>query len=146
MFWLATARGTCASPRKVVLIGAMDGSMQELKPADGDEGRSAPWPWPGPREMLTIFTAGWLGGAGLLTLFGPHMALSYRMMGASEAVAAALWFVPRLRLAGFGAMLAVLAIGVLRDLAGGERPGALVFYAAVVAYLAYEERRGKTGA
>jgi hypothetical protein len=122
----------------------MDGSMQELKPADGDEDRAAPgWPWPSPREMLTIFTAGWLGGAGLLTLFGPNMALSSRLMGGWEAAAAALWFVPRLRMAGFGAMLAVLAVAVVRDLVTGERPGALIFYAAVVAYLAYEERRAR---
>jgi hypothetical protein len=47
-------------------------------------------------------------------------------------------------MAGFGAMLAVLAAALVRDLLVGDRPGAVIFYAAVVAYLAYEERRTKS--
>ena len=141
---LATDGGTGAASQKVYLIGAMDGSMQDLKPAEGDEEHAAHgWPWPGPRELLTVFTAGWLGGAGVLTLLSPHVALPMRLLAAAEAIAAAFWFAPRLRMAGFGAMLAVLAIGGLRELAAGQRPGALIFYAAVVVYLAVEERRAK---
>lgn len=127
--------------QKVYLSSAMDGSMQDLKPSAGDEdGAATDRSWPAPRELLTIFTAGWLGGAGLLTLFAP-VSLPVRLLSFAEAVAAALWFVPRLRMAGFGAMLAVLAVAALRDLATGEHPGSVIFYAAVVTYLVIEERR-----
>jgi hypothetical protein len=125
----------------------MDGSMQEVRPAESGEEQAAPArPWPGPRELLTLFTAGWLGGAGLLTALSPHLDASLRLLGVGETLAAVLWFVPRLRMSGFGAMLAVLAVAALRGVAVGERPGVLVFYAAVVVYLAVEEHRAKTAA
>jgi hypothetical protein len=58
-------------------------------------------------------------------------------------VAAILWFFPRLRMAGFGAMLAVLAIGAVFDLSTGRSPGAIIFYMVVVGYLAVTARSGK---
>ncbi len=88
-----------------------------------------------------LFTAGWLGGLGLLTVFGHRASLPERLIGAAEAVAAILWFVPRLRIAGFGAMIAVLLVASVHHLLAGHLPGALIFYAAVTVYLAFEENR-----
>ncbi len=107
---------------------------------DGEPNAATGFPH-SPREILCLFTAGWLGGAGILMLFNPAAPLPARVVAAAQAVAATLWFIPRLRMAGFGAMLAVLALAIVRALIGGVSPGALVFYVAVVAYLAFEERR-----
>jgi hypothetical protein len=92
-----------------------------------------------PREILTVFTAGWLGGLGLLSLIGAHQTWPGRLLGLVELCAAVLWFVPRYRVSGYGAMLAVLVVAALRQVISGQLPGALVFYAAVVIYLAFED-------
>src|ERR1700761_1192695 len=119
----------------------MDGSMQDIRPSDSGEDRPDPKiAAPTPREALLVFTAGWLGGSGLFTALNPNVEGSVRVLAAAEAVAAALWFAPRLRLAGFGAMLAVLVVSILRDLLDGAPSGSLIFYAAVVVYLAVVER------
>lgn len=100
-----------------------------------------------PREILMIFTAGWLGGLGVLSALDPHDPAPMRVIGLAQAIAAALWFSPRTRTFGFGASLAVLAVAAVRWLIAGQLPGALVFYAAVVLYLAAEEHRaGKASA
>lgn len=118
--------------------------MQDFRPPESGQDRAAPHaPGPGAREVLLVFTAGWLGGAGVLTALAPGMDFPVRLLAWAEALAAALWFVPRLRMAGFGAMLAVLAAALVRDLMVGDRLGPLIFYAAVVVYLAYEEHRAK---
>jgi hypothetical protein len=96
-----------------------------------------------PREIFFLFTAGWLGGQGALALVGAHASWPERIVGGAELAAAVLWFVPRLKLAGFGAMLAVLAVAAVRQFVSGQLPGALIFYAAVVFYLAVEEERAK---
>ncbi len=96
-----------------------------------------------PREVLMLFTAGWLGGQGLLAIFSRYAFLPERLTGGAELLAAALWFVPRMRQAGFGAMLAVLVVAALRQFLSGQTPGAVIFYAAVVLYLAVEEERAK---
>ncbi len=97
------------------------------------------WSMIGPREVLMLFTAGWLGGQGALTLAARTATSAERVLGAAELISAVLWFVPKLRLAGFGAMVAVLAIAVIYQLLAHQLPGALVFYAAVTLYLAAEE-------
>lgn len=118
--------------------------MRDFRPSDNGRERAAPGAsGPGAREVLLVFTAGWLGGAGLLTAFAPGLDYAVRLLAWAEAIAAGLWFFPRLRMAGLGAMLAVLAAALLRDLAVGDRPGAVIFYAAVVIYLAVEERRAR---
>jgi hypothetical protein len=91
------------------------------------------------REILTVFTAGWLGGLGLLSLISAHQTWPGRLLGLVELCAAVLWFVPRYRVSGYGAMLAVLVVAALRQVIAGQLPGALVFYAAVVVYLAFED-------
>jgi hypothetical protein len=122
----------------------MDGSMQDIRPSDSGEDRPEPKiAAPTPREALLVFTAGWLGGSGLFTALNPTVEGSVRVLAAAEAVAAALWFAPRLRLAGFGAMLAVLAVSIIRDLVDGAPSGSLIFYAVVVIYLAVAERAQK---
>jgi hypothetical protein len=122
----------------------MDGSMQDFRPSDGDqdraENRAAALT---PREALLVFTAGWLGGAGLLTAFSPVADLGTRLLAAAQMIAAVLWFAPRMRMSGFGASLAVLAIVALRQLVTGRPPGAAVFYAAVVVFLAVTERAAR---
>jgi len=119
--------------------------MQDIRPSDSGEDRPEPKiAAPTAREALLVFTAGWLGGSGLFTALNPTVDGSVRVLAAAEAVAAALWFAPRLRLAGFGAMLAVLVISILRDMLVGAPSGALIFYAAVVIYLAVMERAGKS--
>jgi hypothetical protein len=124
----------------------MDGSMQDIRPSDNGEHRPEPKiAAPTAFEALLVFTAGWLGGSGLFTALNPAAEGSVRVLAAAEAVAAALWFAPRLRLAGFGAMLAVLVVAILRDLLNGAPPGALIFYAAVVVYLAVVERARAAG-
>jgi hypothetical protein len=97
-----------------------------------------------PREVLTLFTAGWLGGQGALTMISRVSTGGERVLGGAELAAAALWLIPKLRLAGFGAMIAVLAVAAGHQLFSHQLPGALIFYAAVTAYLAVEEglRRG----
>ena len=92
-----------------------------------------------PREILLMFTAGWLGGQGALALLGRYAEWPERLVGGAELAAAILWFIPGLRQAGFGAMLAVLLIAATHQITVGQMPGALVFYAVVVAYLALEE-------
>lgn len=115
--------------------------MQDIRPSDSGENRPEPKvAAPGAREALLVFTAGWLGGSGLFTALNPMVEGPVRVLAAAEAVAAALWFAPRYRLAGFGAMLAVLVISIIRDLLNGAPPGALIFYAVVVIYLAVAER------
>jgi hypothetical protein len=96
-----------------------------------------------PREILMLFTAGWLGGQGALALFARYAGWPERLAGAAELIAASLWLFPRFRQAGFGATLAVLAVAALHQFTSGQMPGALVFYAAVVVYLAVEEERAK---
>jgi hypothetical protein len=95
-----------------------------------------------PREALLIFTAGWLGGTGLLTALDGATALEVRLIAGAEAVAAVLWFIPRLRMSGLGAMMAILVLAILHHLLAGIYPGALVFYLAVVVYLAVDRRKG----
>lgn len=90
------------------------------------------------REVLTLFTAGWLGGVGLMTLADAHAPLAARILGLAQLVIAAMWFAPKLRVAGYGAMLAVLLIAAVRIVIAGQLPGALIFYAAIVIYLAAE--------
>ena len=96
-----------------------------------------------PREVLLIFTAGWLGGLGAITALGSHAAWAARLLGLAEAVAAVFWFPPRTRAFGFGLMLAVLAVAGVHHLMARQLPGALIFYAAVVVYLAAEEQRAR---
>ena len=118
--------------------------MQDFRPPDSGQDRAAPdASGPGAREVLLVFTAGWLGGGGVLTALAPGMDFPVRLLAWAQALAAALWFAPRLRMAGFGAMLAVLGAALIRDLLVGDRMGPLVFYAAVVIYLAVAERRPK---
>jgi hypothetical protein len=120
----------------------IDGSMQDIRPSDSGEDRSeAKIAAPTAREALLVFTAGWLGGSGLFTAVNPSVEGSVRLLAAAEALAAALWFFPRLRLAGFGAMLAVLVTSIIRDLLHGAPSGSLIFYVVVVIYLAVAERR-----
>jgi hypothetical protein len=95
-----------------------------------------------PREALFIFTAGWLGGTGLLTALDRGAGLDVKLIALGEAVAAVLWFIPRLRLSGLGAMLAILALAIVHHLLAGIYPGALIFYLAVVVYLAVDRRNG----
>jgi hypothetical protein len=97
-----------------------------------------------PREMLLMFTAGWLGGQGALSMLGHYVTWPERIVGAAELAAAVLWFIPGLRQAGFGAMLGVLLIAALHQITMGQLPGAIVFYVVVVAYLALEEIQRKT--
>jgi hypothetical protein len=128
----------------------MDGSMQDLRPQDrpseSDESRAQTGAdAPTPREALRIFTAGWLGGAGLLTAVSGMASPAMRWLAVAQAVAAVVWFFPKLRMAGFGAMLAVLAITAVLDLAIGRQPGAIIFYAAIVGYLVWTERRRAEG-
>jgi hypothetical protein len=96
-----------------------------------------------PREILMVFTAGWLGGLGALSALNPHASAAERMVGLAEAVAAVFWFPPRTRTFGFGAMLAVLAVAAVHHLMAGSLPGAVIFYAAVVLYLTIEEARSR---
>jgi hypothetical protein len=96
-----------------------------------------------PLEILRLFTAGWLGGQGLLAVIDRYNGWPDKALGAAELVAAALWFVPRLRQAGFGAMLAVLAVDAVREFVSGRLPGALIFYGAITLYLAVEEERSR---
>jgi hypothetical protein len=118
--------------------------MQDIRPSDSGEDRpERKIAGPTAREALLVFTAGWLGGSGLFTALNPTVEGPVRGLALAEAVAAALWFAPRLRLAGFGAMLAVLVISIIRDLMDGAPPGSLIFYAAVVIYLAVAERAQK---
>jgi hypothetical protein len=118
--------------------------MQDVRPSDSGEDRpERKIAAPTAREALLVFTAGWLGGSGLFTALNPTVEGAVRGLAAAEALAAALWFAPRLRLAGFGAMLAVLMISIVRDLMDGAPPGSLIFYAAVVIYLAVAERTEK---
>ncbi len=91
------------------------------------------------REILLMFTAGWLGGQGALTLFAHYAGWPERLAGGAELAAAILWFIPGLRQAGFGAMLAVLLVAAMHQVSVGQLPGAIIFYAVVVAYLALEE-------
>jgi hypothetical protein len=122
----------------------MDGSMQDLRPSDSGEDRpQTGTAAPTPREALLVFTAGWLGGAGLLTSLSGFASPAMRWLGVAQVVAAIVWFFPKRRMAGFGAMLAVLAIAALIDMATGRAPGAVVFYAVVVAYLAVTERKAE---
>lgn len=115
--------------------------MQDIRPSDGGEDHREPKiAAPTAREALLVFTAGWLGGSGLFTALNPTVETPVRLLAAAEAVAAALWFAPRLRLAGFGAMIAVLVISTVRDLLIGAPSGSLIFYAVVVIYLAIAER------
>ncbi|HEY3814804.1 MAG TPA: hypothetical protein VGL66_16420 [Caulobacteraceae bacterium] len=92
-----------------------------------------------PREILLMFTAGWLGGQGALAVLERYASWPERLAGGAELIAAILWFVPGARQAGFGAMLAVLLVAALHQVTVGQLPGALIFYAVVVAYLALEE-------
>jgi hypothetical protein len=116
--------------------------MQDFRPSDSDQDRTETAPQaPTPREALLVFTAGWLGGAGLLTAVSGMASPGMRWLGAAQAAAAVVWFFSRLRMAGFGAMLAVLAITAVIDLLTGRAPGAVIFYAAIVGYLAATERR-----
>jgi hypothetical protein len=92
-----------------------------------------------PREILLMFTAGWLGGQGALTLIARFVEWPERLAGAAELGAAILWFIPGLRQAGFGAMIAVLLVAAMHQITVGQLPGAIIFYAVVVAYLALEE-------
>ena len=118
--------------------------MQDIRPSDsGEDHREQKIAAPTAREALLVFTAGWLGGSGLFTALNPTVETPVRLLAAAEAAAAALWFVPRLRLAGFGAMLAVLVISIIRDMLDGAPSGSLIFYAAVVVYLAVAERTQK---
>jgi hypothetical protein len=94
-----------------------------------------------PREILLLFTAGWLGGLGALTAVDGSAPLPARLIGLAEAAAAATWFAPKLRVTGFGAMLAILAVAALYHAAQHQAPGPILFYAAVVFYLAVEETR-----
>lgn len=96
-----------------------------------------------PREILMIFTAGWLGGLGAVLALNGDASAAQRLVGGAEALAAIFWFPPRTRAFGFGAMLAVLAVAAVHHLMARELPGALVFYAAVVVYLAVEEGRAR---
>jgi hypothetical protein len=96
-----------------------------------------------PREALLIFTAGWLGGTGLLTALDGATALNVKLIALGEAAAAVLWFIPRLRMSGLGAMMAILALAILHHLLTGTYPGALIFYLAVVVYLAVDLRKGR---
>jgi hypothetical protein len=106
---------------------------QERPPA------SSFWSTIGPREVLMVFTAGWLGGQGALTIVARTATPGERVLGAAELISAILWFIPKLRLAGFGAMIAVLALAAIYQLLAHQLPGALIFYAAVTLYLAAEE-------
>ena len=118
--------------------------MQDIGPSDSGEDRpERKIAAPTAREALLVFTAGWLGGAGLLTALNPAVDGAVRGLAAAEAVAAALWFAPRLRLAGFGGMLAVLVTSIIRDFLHDAPPGSLIFYAVVVIYLAAAERAQK---
>ena len=99
-----------------------------------------------PREIFLLFTAGWLGGGGALAAINQGLAWPDRLIGAAQAIAAILWFVPKLRLSGLGAMLAVLVIEAVRQMLQGGAPGPLVFYAATVAYFTAEEGRATSPA
>jgi hypothetical protein len=99
-----------------------------------------------PREIFILFTAGWLGGGGALAAMSATSAWPDRLIGAAQVVAAVLWFIPKLRPSGFGAMLAVLIIEAIRQVMIGAAPGSLVFYAAVVAYFTIEDGRTKPSA
>jgi hypothetical protein len=96
-----------------------------------------------PRELLILFTAGWLGGLGALTALNAQVPWPARVIGVAEVAAAVAWFVPRARPAGFGAMLAILAVAALYHFTLHQVPGPLLFYAAVVLYFAVEETRLK---
>lgn len=111
--------------------------------SDNEERRGPGHTWPqiAPFEVLMLFTAGWLGGQGALTMVARTATGAERVMGGAELISAVLWFVPRLRLAGFGATVAVLAIAIVYQLLARQLPGALIFYAAVTLYLAWEEGR-----
>ncbi|MBS0296318.1 MAG: hypothetical protein JSR45_08400 [Proteobacteria bacterium] len=98
-----------------------------------------------PREVFMLFVAGWLGGLGAVAALGPHQVWPDRLFGAAEAVAAALWYVPGRRTFGFGAMLAILVVAMVRQLLAGQFPGVAIFYAAVVGYLAIAEGALKLG-
>ncbi|HWE47614.1 MAG TPA: hypothetical protein VG407_16460 [Caulobacteraceae bacterium] len=92
------------------------------------------------REMLLMFTAGWLGGQGVIALlFTRYATWPERIVGGAELAAAILWFIPGLRQMGFGAMLGVLLIAALHQISIGQLPGAIIFYVVVVGYLALEE-------
>jgi hypothetical protein len=122
----------------------MDGSMQDLRPSDSTEPHAnTEASAPTPREALLVFTAGWLGGGGLLTAVSGAASPGMRWLAVAQLIAAVIWFFPRLRMAGFGAMLAVLAITAALDLAIGRPPGAVIFYAAIVVYLAVTVRSAK---
>ena len=95
-----------------------------------------------PRECLTLFTAGWLGGGGALSVLNSGEGLGARILGACAVLAAAGWFAPRFRLPAMGAMLGVLAAEAVFLLVLGRAPGAVIFYAAVCVYLAHAEARG----
>lgn len=108
---------------------------------DGQSDQAQARVLPAPLEVLTLFTAGWLGGSGLLTALDSGLSGGLRLLAAAETLAAVLWFVPRLRMAGMGAMMMILVLAVGHHLLTGVYPGALVFYLAVVGYLAFEARR-----
>lgn len=110
--------------------------MQDTRPEGGEDQTASGVAWPSPHDALLIFTAGWLGGSGLLAALNPIVDPATRLLALAEAVAAGMWFFPRLRMGGFGAMLAVLAIAMARGLMYGHAPGATLFYAVVVGYLA----------
>ncbi len=92
------------------------------------------------RDLLFLFTAGWLGGQGLLSAMVRGADGGTIIVGLAQALAAALLLAPKTRAFGYGAMLAVLAIEIVRTLVQDDFPGALVFYAAVVIYLLAAER------
>jgi hypothetical protein len=97
-----------------------------------------------PREVLILFTAGWLGGLGALTAVNPQAPWPARLLGLAQAAAAAAWFLPKARVPGFGAMLAILAVSALYHFTLHQVPGPLLFYAAVVFYFAVEETRARS--
>lgn len=94
-----------------------------------------------PRELLTLFTAGWLSGLGALAALDASQPLIARILAALQGLAALGWFAPRLRLSAMGATLAVLALELFAQAALGARPGPVIFHAAVCLYLATEESR-----
>jgi hypothetical protein len=92
------------------------------------------------RDLLFLFTVGWLGGLGLMAALTRGVDTGTIIVGLAQGLAAVLLLIPRTRAFGYGAMLSVLTIEIVRGLTLEEFPGALVFYGAVLIYLLAAER------
>ena len=99
-----------------------------------------------PTSLVRAFVVQWWT-AGVLLLFwsvqtaehavlGSHHSPHIALLGAVEALAAALCLIPRTMRAGAAGLLATFAVAFLAHAARGEFRGDLLLYAAVVSFVA----------